>query len=169
VEAATVLVIGGGVLGLAAAEALSRRGVDVLLVEKSTIASGVTGRSVGVIETQYTGEDDIALRARAVEGFARLIADHGLEFTRTGYLRLGRSSEDLAAFERSSEIQASLGIAGVHVLDSAEIAGRIPDLDLTGVLGGLWGTNDGYVDPHHLCAVLADAMRNCGGRIGQQA
>lgn len=168
-ESTTVVVIGCGVLGLATAEAVSSRGLEVLVLEKETIASGVTGRSVGVVETQYLNEEDIALRARAMEGFARLINDHGLEFTRTGYLRLGRSADDLAAFERSKGVQESYGIGGVEVLEPAEIARVVPDLELAGITGGLWGANDGFVDPHHLCSVLAGSVRRNGGRIWQQA
>jgi len=44
-ERADVVVVGGGILGVSIADALSRHGRHVVLLEERTIASGTTGHS----------------------------------------------------------------------------------------------------------------------------
>jgi glycine/D-amino acid oxidase-like deaminating enzyme len=53
-ESAEVVVIGGGVAGLSTARALVELGVtDVLVLERSTIASGGSGKTSGVVRCHY--------------------------------------------------------------------------------------------------------------------
>ena len=62
-EAADVIVIGGGINGAAIAFNLAKRGARVALVEKRSIASGPTGRSVGT-----SGASDDGAPAPAANG-----------------------------------------------------------------------------------------------------
>ncbi len=48
-----VLIVGGGMAGLLCAYFLKERGVDYLLVEKDTIASGITGNTTAKITAQH--------------------------------------------------------------------------------------------------------------------
>ncbi len=51
---ASVVIIGGGVTGVSIAFHLAAAGVrDVLLLERRTLASGGTGRSVGIVRQLY--------------------------------------------------------------------------------------------------------------------
>ena len=53
-ETFDVVIVGGGIEGAAAAWALARRGVtDVLVVERSTVGSGMTGKSSGIVRCHY--------------------------------------------------------------------------------------------------------------------
>ncbi len=165
----TVAVIGAGVLGMAAAQCLSERGARVVVVERATICAGVTGLSVGVVETQYLEEDEIALRARSREVFDRWRRDHGLVLHETGFLRLARSEATAAAFELSRERQRVHGLSGVEVVGVEALSTLVPDLATAGVVAGLWGRRDGYLDPHGLCHLLAELVRGAGGRILQHA
>src|SRR5439155_24824695 len=100
--APSVVVVGGGALGLCTAFALTELGVaDVTVLERHQIASASSGLSVGIIETQYLDPLAIEVRAYSMGFFGRLERDAGLPITRNGYLRLGHSQEDVAAFERS--------------------------------------------------------------------
>ena len=164
----SVVVVGGGALGLSTAWHLVDRGVtDVTVVERRRIAGGSSGLSVGIIETQYLDPLAIAIRVESMRFFSALEAAGGIEITRNGYLRLGHRDDDVAAFERSVEIQRGLGVADCRVLDRAALRRLIPDMFVDDLAGGLFGPSDGYIDGHRYCAALADGVTGGGGRVLQ--
>ena len=119
----TVVVIGGGVLGLATALELVDRGVtDVSVIDRAPPGEGSSGRSVGMVETQYFRPDDIEARVYGRRYYDRMVAEHGLHFVASGYLRLGSTETDIATFERSVQVQKGFGVNDAHVLRSDEIA-----------------------------------------------
>src|SRR4030095_15303201 len=57
-DGATVVVVGGGVMGCSIAFHLAERGVDVLVLERGTICSGMTARSGALVRMHYTNEPE---------------------------------------------------------------------------------------------------------------
>ena len=57
-DGAGVVVVGGGVMGCSIAFHLAERGVDVLLLERGTVCSGMTARSGAIIRTHYTNASE---------------------------------------------------------------------------------------------------------------
>jgi len=161
-----VAVVGGGALGLCTAFALTELGVtDVTVLERGQIASGSSGLSVGIVETQYLDPLAIEIRVRSMELLRRLEAEASLSITRNGYLRLAHRVEDLAAFERSVEVQRELGVPDAVVLDRDGLRRVVPELECDDLGGGLFGPSDGYVDGHLYCSLLAELSRARGVSI----
>jgi sarcosine oxidase subunit beta len=129
---------------------------------RAHVASGSSGLSVGIIETQYVDPLDIMLRARSMEVFGALERDHGLAITRNGYLRLAHAADGLTAFRASVETQRAAGIGDARVLDRGEVARLVPDLEVADIAGGLFGPSDGYIDGHLYCGLLAEIARARG-------
>jgi sarcosine oxidase subunit beta len=164
----SVVVVGAGALGLSTAWHLVDGGVtDVTVIERRRIAGASSGLSVGIIETQYLDPLAIAIRVESMRFFTGLEAAGSLDITRNGYLRLGHRDEDIAAFERSVEVQRELGVADCRVLDRDGLRRLIPDLFGDDLAGGLFGPSDGYIDGHRYCAALADGVIARGGRVLQ--
>jgi 3-oxoadipyl-CoA thiolase len=162
----SVCVIGAGAVGLASALALARRGAgEVTVLEARHVASGSSGLSVGIVETQYVQPLDIELRVRAMALFDELERGHGLRIVRNGYLRLAHTPDALAAFEQSARVQRSLGVSGARVLSRAEIAQLVPDMEVEDLAGGLFGARDGFLDGHLYCALLAELAQAAGARV----
>jgi sarcosine oxidase, subunit beta len=156
----SVAVIGGGAVGLSAALQVAELGASpVTVLERAFVASGSSGLSVGIIETQYLHRLDIELRVRSMEFFTSLERDHDLTITRNGYLRLAHNDEELAAFEESVRVQRDLGVPDARVLGRSGILRLVPDLHCDDVAGGLFGPSDGYIDGHLYCHLLADLAR----------
>lgn len=153
-----VCVIGAGAVGLATAHFLVEGGANVTVLEADHVASGSSGLSVGIIETQYMEPLDIALRVDGMAFFAKLEADHGLDVVRNGYLRLVRDEGSLAAAQRSVEIQHSLGVEDAVVLDRDEVQKLVPQMRCDDVVAGLFGPSDGYIDGHLYCNLLAEQL-----------
>lgn len=166
---ASVAIVGAGAIGLSVARALVELGVeDVVVLERAHPAAGSSGRSVGVVETQYLDPFDIALRVPSKRAFEQLERDHGLRLVRNGYLRLGHTAGDAARFERSVAVQRELGIDDAVVLDAAGIAARFPDVRCEDLSAGLYGPSDGFLDGHLYCGLLAELARAGGARLRQQ-
>jgi glycine/D-amino acid oxidase-like deaminating enzyme len=165
----SAVVVGAGAVGLSAALQLTRLGIDdVVVLERSHIAGGSSGRSVGVVETQYVDPFDIALRVPSKRAFLELERDHGLGFTRNGYLRIGHTEQDARAFAHSIEVQHELGVEDALLLDADEIAARFPDVRSDDVSAALYGPSDGFVDGHLYCGLLAELASAGGAQIRQQ-
>jgi len=163
VRGTSVCVVGAGAVGLASALALARRGASaVRVIEAHHPASGSSGLSVGIVETQYLDPLDIELRVVSMRIFDRLEHEHGLRIVRNGYLRLAHSEDALAAFERSVQLQRVLGVRDAAVLDRAGVEKLVPDMAAHDVAGGLYGRSDGYLDGHLLCGLLAEQAAALG-------
>jgi sarcosine oxidase subunit beta len=164
----SVAIVGAGAVGLSTARALTDLGVqEVVVLERSHVAGGSSGRSVGVVETQYVDPFDIALRVPSKRVFEELERNHGLRFTRNGYLRIGHTEEDAARFERSVAVQRELGIEDAVVLDPKGIAARFPDVRCDDISAGLHGPSDGFVDGHLYCGLLAELATAKGAKLLQ--
>jgi sarcosine oxidase subunit beta len=162
-----VVVIGAGTLGMGSAVALAERGARVTVLEANAIASGSSGRSVGVVGTQHVDPFAVAIRARSVrriQAWRKL----GLTFNAIGYLRLGRTARDLELFGLSLDWQREAGLEGARLMDVADLRRLVPHLDTAGLEGGLFGPNDGFIDPHEMCTLLARRVREAGGTVRQQ-
>src|SRR5699024_2272797 len=106
---ADVVVIGGGIMGLASAREVAAEGRSVLLVERSELGSGSTSKAAGGLRTQFSDEANIRLGARSLETFTRLQEEcgHALDLLRTGYLFLLSQEEDVTRFEHDVALQNS--------------------------------------------------------------
>ncbi len=166
----TVAVLGAGAVGLSAALRLTELGVtNVVVLDSTHVAGGSSGRSVGVVETQYVDPFDIALRVPSKRVFLELERDHGLRFTRNGYLRIGHTEEDARRFEQSVAVQRELGIEDALVLGPAEVSERFPDVRSDDISAALHGPSDGFVDGHLYCTLLAELAQAGGARVVGQA
>jgi sarcosine oxidase subunit beta len=160
-----IIIIGAGSLGLCTAISLAGQGAKVTVLEAKSIASGSTGRSVGVVGTQFTDPQEILLRRHAMAHFARW-ERAGLRFNHIGYLRLARTAAQMALFENSIRLQAEAGFRA-ELYRAEELTGLVPDMDTTGLAGGIFGPDNGFLDPHELCMFLAERLKETGGRLHQ--
>jgi sarcosine oxidase subunit beta len=164
----SIVIVGAGALGLATAWHLTQRGAtDVTVIERGQVAGASSGLSVGIIETQYLDPLAIEIRVRSMGLFGELERAGSIAITRNGYLRLAHREQDVAAFERSVELQGALGVPDARVVDRDGLRDLVPDLFVDDLLGGLFGPSDGYIDGHRYCAALAEAIGERGGRVLQ--
>ncbi|HLW61590.1 MAG TPA: FAD-binding oxidoreductase [bacterium] len=165
----SVAVIGGGAIGLSTALQLAELGASpVRVLERAYVASGSSGLSVGIIETQYLDPLDIELRVRSMEFFSALERRHNLTVTRNGYLRLAHRADELAAFETSVKMQRNLGVRDARTLSRREVLGLVPHMHCDDVIGGLFGPSDGYIDGHLYCNLLADLAKRRNAEVRTQ-
>ena len=163
---AEVVVVGGGVVGASVAFHLSEAGVDVLLLERSELASGSTSRAAGGVRAQFSDPLNIALGLRSLEAFARFGERPGAEIDlkRVGYLFLLDREEDVRVFERSVEVQNAHGVPSRFVsLDEAQQLSPLAGLD--GVLAATFSPLDGHASPEAVVHGYAEGARRHGATI----
>lgn len=104
-EAADVVVIGGGVIGVTTALFLARQGVSVTLLEKGRIAGEQSSRNWGWIRQQGRDPDELPIVIAARRHWMQLADECGEEIglRQTGVTYLARTDgemEDFAAFAK---------------------------------------------------------------------
>ncbi|MBZ9821352.1 NAD(P)/FAD-dependent oxidoreductase [Mesorhizobium sp. CA4] len=160
-----VVVIGAGTLGMCTALNLVEQGARVTVLEAQSIASGSSGRSVGVVASQLTDPFEIMLRVHSLRRF-RQWEGEGLRFNHIGYLRLARTPAQMELFAKSVEIQGEAGLRS-RLIHADELRDLVPHLNPDGLEGGLFGPDNGFLDPHEMCNFLAGIVRAKGGEIRQ--
>ncbi len=160
-----VAVIGGGAIGLCTALALCEAGARVTVIEADAIGSGSSGRSVGVVGTQMTDPFQMLLRRHAIPQF-RAWERRGLRFNHIGYLRLARTDAQMDALETSRAMQQEAGFCA-RIYPADALRTLVPHINPEGLAGGIFGPDDGFLDPHELCMFLGDALRAKGGTLRQ--
>lgn len=160
-----VAVIGGGVLGMCTALELAEQGAQVTVIEADALGSGSSGRSVGVVGTQMTDPFQVLLRRHAISRF-REWERQGLGFHHIGYLRLARTEAQMAALERSQRMQTEVGFCS-RICGPDDLVRLVPHLSPKGLMGGIFGPDDGFLDPYQLCTFLGARVRDLGGDVRQ--
>ena len=146
---AEVVIVGGGIMGLALAYELGRRGVsDVVVLERGYLNAGASGRNGGGVRAQWSTPTMIRLARRSLAIFDRFAAEMGVNvwFRRGGYLFLAPGEAQLRRLERNLELQRRMGLR-VRLLSPAEAAEVVPELDTTRFVAAAWNPDDGVVFP----------------------
>jgi sarcosine oxidase subunit beta len=164
---ASVVVVGGGVVGLSTAYHLARSGVpDVLLLERDELGSGSTCRAAGGVRAQFSDAVNIELGLRSLRTFETFEREFGqdIDLRQVGYLFLLDQPHQVEAFEKNVAIQNELGAAS-RMIDAAEAKRLSPLIDTEGVLAAAWSPEDGHCTPESVVLGYARAARGAGARL----
>jgi L-2-hydroxyglutarate oxidase LhgO len=157
-EADTV-VIGAGVVGLAAARALAMQGREVLILDKnSRIGEETSSRNSGVIHAGIVYAPGSRKARLCVDGKHRLYefcARRGIPHSRIGKLIVATQAAEVAALDRAIGQAEAAGVTDLQRLDAGQVAQLEPDLR---AVAGLLSPSTGIVDVHELMhSLLAEA------------
>jgi glycine/D-amino acid oxidase-like deaminating enzyme len=178
-----VAVIGGGLLGVAAAYWLARAGAATLVLERGILAEGATGRNGGFMVAgtaeRYPGAIARLGHATAREIW-RLTLDNraflrqtlieeqiDCDYREPGHLQLALGGYQLAELSATVTALRADGFQA-ELLDRHQ-AQQMIDTPLSGeVIGGLFAAEDGLLQPARLVHGLAGAAQRYGARIMTQ-
>jgi sarcosine oxidase subunit beta len=167
-QRADVVIIGGGVNGVAIAYRLAEAGLDVTVIEKKYLSSGATGKCGAGIRQQWSTAENTELSIESVHMFEHLSDELGMdiEFRQGGYLIINHSKKELLQSEENVAMQRSLGL-DVRVLDASEIHDIVPVLDIRGMraVGATFCPSDGHANPFLTTFAFANAARRHGASI----
>lgn len=149
-ERAEVVIIGGGIMGLATAYNLAKHhGVrDIVVVEMGYLCSGASGRNGGGVRAQFSSETNVRLMQESLRLCREFAAEMKINvwFREGGYLFLVRSEASRAQLEASVAVQNECGHA-TKMLTPKQAKKIVPELDLEGVVAASYNPNDAVVFP----------------------
>ncbi len=167
-QKADVVIIGGGVNGVAIAYRLATAGLDVAVIEKNYLSSGATGKCGAGIRQQWSTRENTELAIQSVHLFEGLSKELGMdiEFRQGGYLIINHSKKELDQSEENVAMQRSLGL-DVKILDVSEITEIVPVLDVKGIkaVGATFCATDGHANPFLTTFAFAKAAKKFGASI----
>ena len=152
-----VIIVGGGMLGLATAYHLARRGARALVLEAGELGGGSSGACTGRAQVAEGHLDPLNLRLIR-EGLARLETleeelGATFEWRRIGFLALIDSQH---LWDEWIERAAVLTAAGIptQMLDQTSLREVEPYLNADGFLGAAYAL-EGLLNPFRFCAAYA--------------
>jgi glycine/D-amino acid oxidase-like deaminating enzyme len=163
VRTADVVVVGAGVQGASLAFHLAGRGAKVLVLERSVVGAGATGRSSGFVRMHY----DLALEAelawRSFPWFTEWrdrVGEGDPGFVRTGFLQLV-GPPHAVALRGNVANQRRLGI-DTTVVEPDGLGALLPGMTVDDVGAAAYEPQSGYADPTGTAAGLLAAARRRG-------
>ena len=162
-----VLIVGGGIMGLALAWNLAGLGErDVLVLERGYLCEGASGRNGGGVRAQWTTPAHIELAKESIDFMARFAQELGINvwLRRGGYLFLAHDAETLSRIESSVKLHRAHGLA-TRLIDPGEVGALVPELDTSRFVAASWNPDDGVVFPWPFLWGYADGARKRGARI----
>jgi len=166
-ERVNVVIVGGGIMGLALAWNLAGFGAGkVLVLERGYLCEGASGRNGGGVRAQWTTSTLIELAKESIEFMARFAQELGINvwLRRGGYLFLAHDDETMRRIEYGAELQRKHGLA-TRVIGRAEAADLVPQLDTSKFIAASWNPDDGVVFPWPFLWGYADGARRRGAQV----
>lgn len=147
-----VVIIGGGVHGLAIAYYLAKHGItNVAVLERDYPGSGASGRNTAIIRSNYRTPQGIAFYDESVKLYENLAAelDYNVMFSQQGHLTLAHTERGIALLRERAENNRLLGVDS-SLVTVEEIARLVPGLDVSDrphqpILAGLYHPPGGII------------------------
>ena len=168
-----VVIVGGGIVGLAAAWRARQRGLRTAVLERGHAGAGASGVAAGMLapvtEADFGEQAALALNLGAHErwhAFAVELSEcsgHALGYRRSGALVVAADRDDAGELRRLAALQSELGLAA-RWLSGRECRRLEPGLSPR-VPGGIEAPEEAHVDPAAVVAALGAAFVAEGGEL----
>lgn len=159
-----VVIIGGGIAGVATALYLARDGLRVTLCEKGRIAGEQSSRNWGWIRQQGRDPGELPIMIEAMRLWESLAQELGpaLSFQQTGVTYLAKTEADLANYEAWLQLARSYGL-DTRMVSRAELEATLPSH--AGWIGALSTPSDARGEPWTAVPAMARLAVEAGAVV----
>lgn len=164
---ASVVVIGGGIMGCSTLYHLAKLGIsDAVLLERNKLTSGTTWHSAAQVRALRSTRNLTDLIRYSISLYRTLEAETGQAtgWINKGSLSIATSADRLAHIKRQESL-AHLYDLRASSIDLHEVRERWPLVNTDDVIGAVWSPDDGRVSPSDLCAALVKGAKSRGAAI----
>lgn len=161
-----VVVIGGGISGVAAAYELARSGVAVTLLERGGLAAMASGWTLAGVRQSGRHPAELPLARAAVRLWTTLAdeLDADVEYRQRGNLRLARTPDEVAMIRQVVEDGPAFDLDLTFLPDNAAVREIAPAL-AEHILAASFCPTDGHANPTATVAAFAAAATRHGATI----
>ncbi len=166
-DRASVVVIGGGIIGCSTAYHLARdHKADVVLIERGKLTGGSTWHAAGLVGQLRSSASITQVLRYSVDLYKKLEAETGLAtgWRQTGCLRLATNADRWTEFRRQATTAGSFGL-DMHLLSPAEAKELWPLLVTDDLVGATFMPSDGQASPSDIAQSLARGARTHGAKL----
>lgn len=147
-----VVIVGGGVHGLAIAYYLGKRGINrVAVLDKGYLGGGASGRNTAIIRSNYRTAQGVAFYDESVKLYENLSLDldYNLMFSQQGHLTLAHTDRGVTTLRERAETNRLLGVDS-RLVTVKEVAEMVPGMDVSAaahqpILAGLYHPPGGII------------------------
>lgn len=167
-SATSVVIIGGGIIGLTAALALAERNIPVVVLEKGRIAGEQSSRNLGWVRKTSRHAADIPLALAADRLWAQMPERVGADvgYRQEGIMFVGRTPTQMAMHETWLKSVEHLSLDS-RLLSQREIDALVPG-GVGGWAGGIFTPSDARAEPTLASSAIAKAAMALGVVIIEQ-
>ena len=161
----TVVVIGGGIVGLMAALTLAERGVAVTVLDKGRLVGEQSSRNLGWIRKTSRARRDVPMSLASDPLWAQMMQRTGVDvgYRQNGIMFVARTEAEMQGHARWLASVADLNLDS-RLVDAAEIADLVPG-GRTDWAGGIYTPSDGCAEPTLAASAIATAAIRHGAVI----
>lgn len=164
---ASVVVIGGGIMGCSTLYHLGKMGVtDAVLLERNKLTSGTTWHSAAQVRALRNSKNLTRMIQYSVDLYSKLEEETGqsVGWIQKGSLSIATTPDRMNHIKRQEALAHAYGI-GASSISSFEAKERWPMMNIDDVLGAVWSPDDGRVSPSDVCAALIKGAKRSGTKI----
>ncbi len=163
-----VVVIGGGVVGVTLARALSRYHLDVVLLERDEeVGFGVSKANSGIIHSGIHADPNTVKGALEWPGnvaWMTLRDELGFGLAQVGELLVALSEDELVSIERLHAQGQAKGVPGLERWDQQRVRRHQPNLSRE-VIAALWAPTAAVINPYEAVMLIAESAAHNGVEV----
>jgi dimethylglycine dehydrogenase len=167
---ARVVVVGGGVVGVATLYQLAKRGWnDVVLLERNELTSGSTWHAAGLLPLFNMSYSVGQIHKHSVNLYQELEEETGqaVGLRQVSNIRLAMNRDRMDEYHQYAGVAETIGVK-VNFLTPDEVKEVWPLCNIDGLVGAIQHPDDGYIQPADVTMAMATGARTLGAEIYRQ-
>jgi dimethylglycine dehydrogenase len=163
-----VVVVGGGVVGASVLYHLAKLGwPDIVLIERKELTAGSTWHAAAGFHAINADPNIAALQGYTINLYKQLEAESGqsIGLHMTGGVNMAGTPERWEWLKSAAAVFKTMGLDKARLVTPGEIKALCPICDVSGLYGGLYDADEGYLDPYGTTVAYTAAARKRGAEL----